>query len=264
MPTKKKTYTTRLIAPMQSTGRCGKSTFVQALIAYFQFSGIQGSATDADAAHKTLFQWLPNGATHIPFTVAKDLQPILNECGSNPVEIIDFPAQATDQILEGLKTFRAKELFEEKGVRLTIPLFASDERVAMQSAAKIVQATKEYADYLLVTNSARYSSDYFLSSEALMSMIGECPRIKMLPITEITISEIDKASKEARKALTFVESLDYLPIASRMEIQTFLNALYCAFEDAAETILPDVGLIKNKVSRDDVADELEEINMFDL
>lgn len=259
---KKTEIETRVIAPMQSVGRCGKSTLVQALIEFLNYGEVEKAVIDADGEHKTLSAWFPKVA-HMPFVKSQDWLPILNHCGSCPVEIIDFPAQATDELLAGLKQFKADEIFAGKKVKLTIPIFASDERTAMASAAKIVQATNSYADYLLILSPARYTSETFLASEKLMELIGDVPRITLPAITEVTLGEIDKASKQQKKSLTFSEALGNIPIASKMEMETWINGVMLEMEDAISLLLPDPKLMKNQFKRTK-AKAIEEIDPFDL
>lgn len=89
----------RIICSLQSTGRIGKSTVAQALISWFGFAGVEFAAVDADGEHQTLSRWYPDIVTRLPFRETEDLLPILNETGSMPAMLIDYPAQSTQSLI---------------------------------------------------------------------------------------------------------------------------------------------------------------------
>jgi hypothetical protein len=256
------TTVSRLITSFQSTGRMGRSTLQQALISWFAFAGVEFSAIDCDSEHKTLSSWYPDIATFFPYRRDDDLLPILNLAGSGPVELIDFPAQATQSILNACHHFSALKIFADKGIRLTICIFASDERAALASGAQIVSTLGEDADYLIVCNPARFSSQVFFASK-LAERLNSSGQIHIPRLTAGTIESVDRASKKKRKALTFREAEPLLEIGSRYELEHWRNRLFAQFEGNAATLLPDPDLIKNKVTR---AEErsVEAINPFDL
>jgi hypothetical protein len=51
--------------------------------------------------------------------------------------------------------FSALKIFADKGIRLTVCIFASDQRVALASGAQIVSTLGDGADYLVISNPAR-------------------------------------------------------------------------------------------------------------
>jgi hypothetical protein len=252
----------RLITSFQSTGRMGRSTLQQALISWFAFGGIEFSTIDCDGEHKTLSSWYPDIATFFPYRRDDDLLPILNLAGAGPVELIDFPAQATQSVLNACHHFSAARIFADKGIRLTICIFASDERAALASGAQIVSTLGESADYLVITNPARFTSQVFFASK-LAGLLHDCPQIQIPRITGGTIEALDRASKQKRKSLTFREAEPLLEIGSRYELEHWRNRLFAQFEDNASALLPDPALVKNKVVR---AEETpaQAINPFDL
>ena len=175
--------------------------------------------------------------------------PILNHCGTKQVEILDLPAQATEQFLGGLEKFKAEAIFEEKGVRMTIPLYASDEREAMFTAAQIIQATSNFADYVIVENPARYKSETFLESKVMSMLPQDVPRLKIPQITANTLTEVDKVSKAKGKALTFLEASKekQLPIGSRMELEQWHSVMHKNMQEMAAYLVPDPEKIKNHI-----------------
>jgi hypothetical protein len=116
----------------------GRSTLKQGLISWFAFADVEFSTIDCDSEHKTLSSWYPDIATFFPYRRDDDLLPILNLAGSTSVELIDFPAQATQSVLNACHHFSALKIFADKGIRLTVCIFASDERAALASGAQIV------------------------------------------------------------------------------------------------------------------------------
>jgi hypothetical protein len=252
----------RLITSFQSTGRMGRSTLQQALISWFAFAGIEFSAVDADSEHKTLSNWFPDIATFYPYRREDDLLPILNQAGTAAVELIDFPAQGTQSVLQAIHHFSALQIFASKGIRPTVCIFASDERAALVSAAQIVSALGDASDYLVVTNPARFSSHVFFASK-LAERFQDAPQIKIPRITGGTIEALDRSSKQKRKSLTFREAEPFLEIGSRYELEHWRNRLFAQFEDNAAALLPDPNLVKNRVVRAEEA-PAQAINPFDL
>jgi hypothetical protein len=256
------TIVSRLITSFQSTGRMGRSTFQQVLISWFASAGVEFSAIDCDSEHKTLSSWFPDIATFFPYRRDDDLLPILNLAGTGPVELIDFPAQATRSILNACHHFSALKIFEDNGIRLTICIFASDERAALASGAQIVSTLGDGADYLVISNPARFTSQVFFASK-LAERLRDSPQIQIPRITAGTIEALDRASKQKRKSLTFREAEPLLEIGSRYELEHWRNRWFAQFEDNAAALLPDPSLVKNRVAR---AEETpaQAINPFDL
>jgi hypothetical protein len=251
---------TRLIMNCQSVGRIGKSTMHQGIIAWLHYAGIEFAAADCDAEHKTLSQWY--GVPQMAFRQAEDILPVIASLGVAPVELIDFPAQATDEILDGFERFGVLKALEEKSIRATIVLFASEERPAMLSAAKILQTCGAAADYLVVKNPARFKSNNFESSK-LGEALKDAPVIEIPVITDWTIKEVDRASKEQREPLTFGKAMQFVSGTTKFELEYWRNRMLVQCEDAAAVLVPDLALIKNKVNRVAVAPR-SELNAFDL
>jgi hypothetical protein len=188
--------------------------------------------------------------------------PILNLAGAGPVELIDFPAQATQSVLNACHHFSALKIFEDKGIRLTVCIFASDERAALASGAQIVSTLGGGADYLVIANPARFPSHVFFASK-LAERLQDSPQIQIPRITGGTMEALDRASKQKRKSLTFREAEPLLEIGSRYELEHWRNRLFGQFEDSAAALLPDPALVKNRVTRADEAPS-QVINPFDL
>jgi hypothetical protein len=228
----------RIICSLQSTGRIGKSTVAQALISWFGFAGVEFAAVDADGEHQTLSRWYPDIVTRLPFRETDDLLPILNETGSMPAMLIDYPAQSTQRLLSAFAHFQAFDFFESKNTRLTSLIFASDERPAMASAAEIISTFGPRSDYIIVKNPARFQSEIFMHSQ-LPKMLAEysAPTIEIGRITRTTLDHLDAESAKAKKAITFREAEKLLPAGSVIELQSWRNRLFAQFEDICNLLL---------------------------
>ncbi len=224
----------RIICSLQSTGRIGKSTVAQALISWFGFAGVEFAAIDADGEHQTLSGWYPDIITRLPFRETDDLLPVLNETGSMPAMLIDYPAQSTQTLLSAFAHFQAFDFFESKNTRLTSLIFASDERPAMASAAEIVTTFGPRSDYIIVKNPARFQSEIFMHSQ-LPKMLAA---YAAPTITRTTLEHLDAESTKAKKALTFREAEKLLPAGSIIELQSWRNRLFAQFEDISDLLLP--------------------------
>lgn len=256
----------RILTSFQSTGRIGRSTLKQGLMSWFSFAGIEFTAIDADPEHHTLSSWYPDITNKMPYRDEQDLLPILNTVGdAAAVELIDFPSQETQSILKAFDHFNAFKLFESKNTRLTVFIFASDERPAFVSAHQILTAFDSNADYIIVENAARFSSKTFYNSVVLQDILKgfKAPTIEVPRITEATLGELDDASRRKKKALTFREGEPLLPIGSKFELEAFRNKLFVQFEDVSHLLLPSPDLIKQRTERVK-ARKLVAVNPYDL
>jgi len=240
----------RTLTSLQSTGRIGRSTLKQGLMSWFGYAGIEFNAIDADPEHRTLSSWYPDLTDEKPYHDENDLLPILNTVGEAGVQLIDFPSQETQSILRAFEHFNALELFAAKNTRLTVFIFASDERAAMMSAHQIITAFDSHADYVIVENPARFTSGVFFHSK-LPELLEKfnAPTIQIPRITQTTIAILDDASKQLKKALTFREAEPVLEIGSRFELEHWRNRLFAQFEDIADLLLQSPDQIQKKIER---------------
>jgi hypothetical protein len=229
----------RIICSLQSTGRIGKSTVAQAMLSWCGFAGVEFAAVDADGEHQTLSRWYPEIVTKLPFRETDDLLPILNQTGSMPAMLIDYPAQSTQSLLSAFAHFQAFDFFESENTRLTSLIFASDERPAMASAAEIISTFGPRSDYIIVKNPARFQSEIFMHSQ-LPNMLAEysAPTIEIGRISRTTLDHLDAESAKAKKALTFREAEKLLPAGSVIELQSWRNRMFAQFEDVCDLLLP--------------------------
>lgn len=247
---------TKIIAPMQSAGRLGKSTFVDMLLSWLDHAGIESYAVDCDAAHGTLSQRYDVPTLNLGDQDA--MENLLNAIVSNPdpapVVALDFPAQATDNILGEWKRLYALDAMEAAGFRLTIPLFLIDDAAAVESLVKIVNALGSRADYILVKNPARGPFERPEASR-MANQLREAgaPTITLPVLTKATRDAISAVEKQAGKRLPLAEATPSLGLIHRVQLEGFIGSVWKQLEDAADVLLPNKSFIKHPVSEARVA-----------
>jgi hypothetical protein len=177
---------------------------------------------------------------------------LIMELPDTPLAVADFPAQATDFLLSAMDSLRVLDALDARDTRLTVLMFAADDPTATASLAKTYRALGDRADYLLVKNPARFRSEVF-EQTALAELFkrNRVPVLELPTITATTIQAIQDASAEKKKHLTYseAEKLPSIHQMCRFEIEYFLNRIFTQCEDVARVLVPDLALIKNKVSR---------------
>jgi hypothetical protein len=230
----------------------GKSTGLEGIVTWARFAGIPVGAVDCDAEHRTLSKRFPE-AVFVDATRSKDefLQLIM-ELPDTPLAVADFPAQATDFLLSAMDSLRVLDALDARDTRMTVLMFAADDPTATASMAKTYRALGDRVDYLLVKNPARFRSQAFEES-ALGELFrkNKVPVLELPAMTTITLHAIAAASAEKKKHLTYAEAVKIPSIhpMCRFEIEHFLNRILTQCEDAAQVLVPDSAVIKNKVFR---------------
>jgi hypothetical protein len=247
----------RFITCFQSSGRIGKSTALEGILAWADFAGVPIAAVDCDAEHLTLSKRFPE-AVFVDATKSNDefLQLILS-LPDTPLALADFPAQATDFLLKAMESLRVLDALDQRGTRMTILMFAADDPTATASMAKTYRVLGDRVDYLLVKNPARFRSQIFDESPlAEVFRKNEVPVLELPAVTTTTLQQIAIASAQRKKHLTFSEAakLPGLHQMCRFEIEHFLNRVFVQCEDAAPILVPDPAFIKTRVTR--LADRL--------
>jgi hypothetical protein len=240
----------RFITCFQSSGRIGKSTTLEGILAWASFAGVPVAIVDCDGEHLTLSKRFPEAA-FVDATRSKDefLQ-LMTSMPESPISVADFPAQATEFLLDSMQSLRVLDALESNGTRMTVLMFAADDPTATASMAKTYRALGNRVDYVVVKNPARFRSRLFdESSLADLFRQNKVPVIELPAITATTIQQINAASAERKRHLTFAEAVKIpsLHAMCRFEIEHFLNRIYVQCEDAAEILVPDTRLIQNCV-----------------
>jgi len=225
---------------------------LEGILAWARFAGVPAAIVDCDGEHLTLSKRFPEAA-FVDATRSRDefLQ-LMSSMPDSPLSVADFPAQATEFLLDSMQSLRVLDALESNGTRITVLMFAADDPTATASMAKTYRALGNRVDYIVVKNPARFRSRLFDES-ALAELFrnSKVPVIELPAITATTLQQINAASAELRRHLTFAEAVKRqgLHQMCRFEIEHFLNRVYVQCEDAARVLLPDPALIKNKVTR---------------
>lgn len=250
---------TRLLTAAQTTGRLGKSTLLTTLATWASFAELPWAGVDADPANRTFSDVLNSRGdariATLPINQPQSLDAIFRHANSAPVCLVDFPAGATDLILQHMEAKRTLEGFAEKGVRMTIFLFASPDETAEASMRDLVSNLRGHADFIVVKNDARFSSERFMRSRAAKTLeeMG-APTITMPSISSFTFRDIQSAEARLQKILALPDAVDHVSIDSRLDIEYFLNSLYRQFEDAGTKLLPPGVRVRNTVPRTEKAE----------
>jgi len=242
----------KFIACLQSTGRVGKSTFAETLIHWLNFAGIRFAGIDSDAEHKTLSsrhkEIIFFNAVESPDAFVK----LIGAIPQSPVVIGDFPAQATGFLLENWNNYKVSEVLASRGSKPVNIIFAADDQTAQTSAAKIWKQFGTSSDYLIVRNPARAKSDEFdkLGLYAALKAAG-AREITLPTILAATLTQVQEVAKARRAYVTLDEAAKdpSFPMINRFDIEAFQNKVMTQLEDAADILLPSLGLIKNKIHR---------------
>jgi hypothetical protein len=259
----------RFITCFQSSGRIGKSTMLEAILTWASFAGVPAAIVDCDGEHLTLSKRFPEAA-FVDATRSKDefLQ-LMTSMPESPISVADFPAQATEFLLDSMQSLRVLDALEKSETRMTVLMFAADDPTATASMAKTYRALGHRVDYIVVKNPARFRSSLFdESSLADLFRQNKVPVIELPAITATTLQQINAASAARKKHLTFSEALKVpsLHQMCRFEVEHYLNRIFVQCEDAADVLLPNVGLIQNRVVRlaDRLAQQVDEFQPLNI
>lgn len=253
-----KTLRARLVCPLQSTGRVGKSTACEAIVSWAKWAGVDHVPLDADDEHRTLSQRFP--MAQLMAEVARDpsaFKDLIQAVAGVPAPLVvaDFPAQATVFLLEQIEALRALDVLDEAQVRMTVMLFPADDDSAQRSLAAVVRQLGRRVDYLIVRSPGRFRTDHFDKSKAAWKLAEYQAEELYLPaLTRSTIDDVVSASRAVGRILPWAEAMGELPSASRFELEGWTNKVRVQCEDVARILLPDPDLLKKRVERVTTAD----------
>jgi hypothetical protein len=238
----------RFIACCQSAGRIGKSTFNETLITFYRRHSIPFAGFDADGEHRTLVRRYPNDvaafdAAHSAEEFNRMAEAITTEF---PVTLADFPAQANRFILDSFERLSLLDLFEAKGIRPTLLIFASDDPTALASASATKAYGDERADYLLIKNPARFLSvNFFKTPMAGWFAERNSPVIIMPEAQPSTMSAWSALEKALKQSLPLDEACSHpgLSEIKQAELQYLRDRVIAQLEEHAGHVLPDASVI---------------------
>jgi hypothetical protein len=265
------TLKTRFHCSLQSTGRVGKSTVAQAVLSYATFAGVDWSALDTDAVHKSLStRWpervpLIEAATTEPDAFKRLTAKIAEKATSGvPLILTDFPAQATPFLLSTMESQRTLDVLDEAGVRLTVTLFPADDETALASLVQVVKFLGTRGDYVLVSNPARYRTTQFEASKAKAKLAELGAKELHIPtMTASTLEDINAASRTAGKMLTVADAITLLPIGSRFEAEFWQNQIFAQLEQLGTYLVPDPSTLKPVAKLEAKSSLAKHTNQFD-
>lgn len=240
---------TRFICALQSTGRVGKSTAIQSLASYLDFAGVTWDGVDADPEHRSFSSAFPDVA-HFPLTSPENLDRIFRHADSAPVCLADFPAGSTETILDHLKRRQVLTGFAERGVRITVLLFASPDPTAEASLRAVFTTLKGQVDFIVVQNDARFSSARFADSPAAKTLaeLG-APTLSLPALSSFSLREVAQAEAKLRRRLSLAEARGHVGTDSRLDLDYFINQVWAQWEQHAALIVPEAKLIQHRLER---------------
>ncbi len=229
-------HISRLICPLQSTGQVGKSTVLSSIVEYLKANEISYRAIDADGEHKTLSRWYSN-TLHVPFSEKNDLLTILGSLGTEKVQLIDFPAQATTTLLKALMDFDAIAFLAERGIRVTIVLFANQDQAGMVAASDIFKTLGRTVDYLVVENPVKFGSSGFWKSR-LGEAFENDAKLTLPALPDDTVYKINLESKKLNRVCNFIEAVDHLQGIDKMALSCWKKEVFSSLHSVARVFLP--------------------------
>jgi hypothetical protein len=187
---------------------------------------------------------------HFPLSSPENLDRIFRHADSAPVCLADFPAGSTETILDHLKRRQVLVGFAERGVRMTVLLFASPDPTAEASLRAVFTTLKGQVDFIVVQNDARFSSARFASSPAARSLAEMgTPTVTLPALSSFSLREVAQAEGKLRRRLPLAEARQHVGTDSRLDIDYFTNQVWAQWEEHADLIVPDAKLIQHRLER---------------
>ena len=239
-----------ILCALQSTGRIGKTTTLQALAHWLDFAQVEWTGLDADPEHKGFSERFSKVA-HLPLTKPEALDSIFRFAGQkSPVAIVDFPAGATTEVLRHMEARNVLDALDARGARLVVLIFGSPDPTAEASLRDVLVALRDRARYVVIQNDARFSSERFAASKAAELLRSKgAPTLVLPALSSLTLREIGEAESKLRRRLALAEAREHVGTDSRLDLDYFCQRVAAQGEEAAETLLPAASLIQRRLER---------------
>lgn len=234
----------RVVTALQSTGRLGKSTVLEAFASWLDFAGVPFAGADLDGDHRTFSDKLNGAGVERVGAFSLDqpdhLDDALRSVNIAPVVLMDVPAGGTERILDHIVNARVLDAMEEKGARWTVFVFSSPDPTAGHSLGHIFHVLKDHADFIIVRNPARFSSDEFERTSGREDLRARnTPTITMPAMSGGTLREVTELQDAKQRFFTLAEAKSQLGVDSRFAVDAFLGSMFRQFEENASILVPE-------------------------
>jgi len=243
----------RLIPTLQSKGALGKSHFMSLLIEYCQFAGIPFRAVDCDMVHQTIKRRYKEHVGQFDAALNQDnFGQLLATLPDSPIVLWDFRANFTPDFLHYAKHYQLLSILERRGFRATLPIFMSDDEDARRSAGEVAEYFGDAADYLMVDNAKIFASGEFRRTGLYKWLLQRDTPIITIPeihtVTKNYWEELEDKQGSHLSISKVIATNDCLDVAY-YELCGIKDMMFRQFEDSAKYLLPDLGRIKERVTR---------------
>jgi hypothetical protein len=182
-----------------------------------------------------------------------------------PVFILDCRANFTPDFLAYSSHYQILEVFEHKGFKATIPVFISDDEDATRSATDLLEFFGASADYIMLDNPKVFRSDEFRRTGLYKLLIERGAPLITIPemhtFTKNSWMELEDKEGRHLSISDAIAHQDCDPVA-RFELCGIKDLMFRQLEDSAKFLLPDIGLIKEKVTRVSDSKPVQRANRF--
>jgi hypothetical protein len=255
-PKAKPPIAARFTACLQNRGGIGKSTFGELLISFYHRTGIEFDGFDADGSNRTLARRYPDDVEAFNINAKKDEE--FNRLAQTiqadfPVTFVDFPGNAHLFILEGFERLRLVDLFEAKGIRPTLLLFANDDQHLLAETSTIRDYFGDRADYVIVENQGvRLETKTFYGSPMFKWFTERGTPVLVMPeVQPSTMRSWEALERKTKQPITLDAACrhDGLGEIARAELEYLRDHVSVQLERHAERILPNAKLIKTPLPK---------------
>jgi hypothetical protein len=243
----------RLIPTLQSKGALGKSHFMSLLIEYCLFAGIPFRAVDCDIVHQTLKRRYKEHVGQFDAGLNQDnFGQLLATLPDSPIVLWDFRANFTPDFLRYAKHYQLLSILERRGFRATLPVFMSDDEDARRSAGDVAEYFGDAAEYLMIDNPKIFASGEFRRTGLYKWLLQRDTQIITIPeihtVTKNYWEELEDKHGTHLSISKVIATKDCLDVAY-YELCGIKDMMFREFEDSAKYLLPDLGRIKERVTR---------------
>jgi len=245
---------TRLIAPFgQAKGRIRKTTSILTLTAFFDECGETWTGRDLDAVNRSFSLRYPGVVKLLPVVgqhgITNQVVKILkaSTSGAHSTVVADTGSGMAPMILETLERLQFFRIAKEAGARLTVLVYAIDDRDAIRELTDAMQVIGNEADYLVVRSPGFYPCSWYDGSPLQKTLLSNGAKEITLPtLMPSTIEAILRAEMACGQALTFPNALNHLKGFEWADLDFYLKNSAAEFHRVAEIILPTARAAKLK------------------